>query len=52
MDPTILGLVKAIIEIILDFIPSETAKTLIDQAAVDRANRIADTAEVAKVGLP
>ena len=42
--------VRMLFDIILTLVPHEEARMLLDEAAVARANAVADTAEKAKFG--
>lgn len=46
----VVSVVVRLIEIILSLVPVEEARKLLDDAAVKRANTIADAAELAKFG--
>ena len=50
MDPaTIVSIVEGLIDVILKLVSYSDAKQLLDDAAVKRANEIADIAEAAKL---
>lgn len=51
MSPgVILDTVRALLDVILSLVPHDTAKQMLDDAAVRRANTVADAAELAKFG--
>lgn len=50
--PIILETVRRLLDIILSLVPVEVARAELDQAAVERANRIADLAEAEKFRTP
>lgn len=48
MTPEILTFVRKLLGLVLDIVPVTVARAMLDDAAVRRANVIADAAEVAK----
>lgn len=48
MTPEILAFVRKLLSAILDIVPVAVARQMLDDAAVRRANAIADAAEIAK----
>jgi hypothetical protein len=51
MSPSIIiDTVRSLLDLILTLVPKETAAQLLDDAAVRRANAIANAAEAAKFG--
>lgn len=51
MSPSdVINAVRAILDVVLSLVPHETAKKLLDDAAVKRANDLANAAEAAKFG--
>ena len=46
----VLAAVRSLLDIILTLVPHETAKAMLDDAAVKRQNAIADGLEAAKFG--
>ncbi len=51
MTPSqVLDLVRSLLDLILGLVPAPVARQLLDDAAVKRANAIADAAEAAKFG--
>lgn len=48
MTPEILTFVRKLLGLVLDIVPVTVARQMLDDAAVRRANAIADAAEVAK----
>ncbi len=45
-----IDIVRMILDIVLQLVPHEQAKTLLDEQAVKRANAVADVAEAVKFG--
>jgi hypothetical protein len=51
MNPLdVISIVRRILDVILDLVPVDVARQILDDAAVRRANAIADAAEAAKFG--
>lgn len=50
IGPDKVGLARALVDSALDVVPVEVLRQMLDDAAVRRANAIADTAEGAKFG--
>lgn len=48
MTPEILTFIRKLLSAILDVVPVTVARAMLDDAAVRRANAIADAAEIAK----
>lgn len=46
----VIDVVRKLVSLILDLVPVDVAKQALDDAAVRRANAIADAAEAAKFG--
>lgn len=47
---TILDIARGLIDLLLSIVPAPVAKQMLDEAAIRRANAIADAAEAAKFG--
>jgi len=49
-EEAVLEAARFAVDTLLDLVPLETAKQLLDEQAVERANVVADAAEIAKFG--
>ena len=52
MSPNPLDIVRMLLDLVLRLVPTEVARAELDEAAVRRANAIADLAEAGKFGPP
>ncbi len=46
----VINFIAKLLDMVLDHVPVDVARKLLDEAAIRRANAIADAAEVAKFG--